>query len=145
MRREHGVEIDTTTDFGARVAKHLQEDWIVWLTTVGPDQAPQPSPVWFLWDGETVLIYSQPGTPKLRNIDAHPRVSLNFNGDAFGGDIVVLNGEAAIAPDEPPCNAVPGYVAKYIEGMERIGMAADAFATAYSVPIRVRLTALRGH
>ena len=70
--------IDTSTDFGAGAA-HLQDDQVVWLTTVGPDQTPQPSPVWFLWDGETPLIYSQPGTPKLRNIGQHPRVSLNFN------------------------------------------------------------------
>jgi PPOX class probable F420-dependent enzyme len=112
---------------------------------VGPDLTPQPSPVWFLWDGETVLIYSQPGTPKLRNIEANPSVSLNFNTDPYGVDVVVLTGDASIAPDEPPANAVPAYAAKYAEGMALIGMSAEDFATAYSVPIRVRPSDVRGH
>ena len=29
----------------------------------GLSWTPQPSPVWFIWDGDTALIYSQPGTP----------------------------------------------------------------------------------
>jgi PPOX class probable F420-dependent enzyme len=139
------VEIDTSTEFGQRAARHLAEDRIVWLTTVDPDGTPQPSPVWFLWDGETALIYSQPNTPKLRNIEQNPRVSLNFAGDGYGGDIVILTGEAAIHPDGAKANAVPGYVEKYRDGMQRIGMTPDGFAQAYSVPVRVRPTRLRGH
>ena len=54
---------DTTTDFGRRVERRLRDEYLVWLTTVRADGLPQPSPVWFLWDGETVLIYSQPGKP----------------------------------------------------------------------------------
>ena len=30
------MEIDTSTDFGARVARHLEDDQVVWLATVGP-------------------------------------------------------------------------------------------------------------
>ena len=29
------MEIDTSTDFGARAARHLEDDLVVWLTTVG--------------------------------------------------------------------------------------------------------------
>lgn len=101
------VEIDTTTEFGARAARHLEDDHVVWFTTVGPDQTPQPSPVWFLWDGVSVLIYSQPGTPKLRNIGADPRISLNFNCDSHGGDVVILTGDARVDADAPQANAVP--------------------------------------
>jgi PPOX class probable F420-dependent enzyme len=139
------VEIDTTTDFGARVARHLAEDMVVWLTTVGPDLTPQPSPVWFHWDGETALIFSQPGTPKLRNIEMHPRVSLNFRGDATGGDIVILTGDAWIDFDAAPASAQPNYIEKYTGELAGIGMTPDAFAQAYSVPVRVRPTWLRGH
>jgi PPOX class probable F420-dependent enzyme len=88
------AEIDTSTDFGARAARHLEDDQVVWLTTVGPDGTPQPSPVWFLWDGDTVLIYSYPATSKLRNIDRHPRVSPHFNCTASGGDVIILTGDA---------------------------------------------------
>jgi PPOX class probable F420-dependent enzyme len=139
------MEIDTSSEFGARVAGHLAEDAIVWLSTVGPDAAPQPSPVWFFWNGETVLIYSQPGTPKLRNIVGNPRVSLHFNSDPYGGDVVILSGDAWIDTDAPPASENPDYLGKYTEGIASIGMSPEAFAQAYAIPVRVRPTALRGH
>ena len=139
------MEIDTSTDFGQRVAGHLENDQVVWLTTVNPDQTPQPSPVWFLWDGDTVLIYSQPGTPKLRNIAQRPRVSLSFNSTPQGGDVVVLTGNAWTDSDTPPASNVPTYVEKYTGGIQSIGMSPEDFARAYSVPVRVRPTSLRGH
>jgi PPOX class probable F420-dependent enzyme len=139
------VDIDTSTEFGERVTRHLEDDRIVWLSTVGADSTPQPSPVWFLWDGDTVLIYSQPDTPKLRNIQTNPRVSLNFNSNANGGDVVVVNGDAWIDLDAPAANTVPEYVEKYADGLRGISMTAEDFTQAYSVPVRVRPTSLRGH
>ena len=99
------MEIDTSTDFGARVARHLEDDQVVWLTTVGPDGTPQPSPVWFLWDGDTALVRSQPSTPKLRNIEQRPRVSLHFNCTPNGGDVVILTGDAWVEAGAAPANA----------------------------------------
>ena len=71
--------IDTATDSGRRVAQRLENERLVWLTTVAPDGTPQPSPVWFLWDGGSVLIYSQPNRPKLRHIQRNPNVASNFD------------------------------------------------------------------
>ena len=139
------MDIDTSTDFGQRVTGHLENDQVIWITTVNPDQTPQPSPVWFFWDGETLLIYSQPGTPKLRNIGQRPRVSLNFHSTATGGDVVVLTGNAWQDAAAPPATDVPGYIAKYTRGFADIGMTPEDFTRAYSVPVRVRPTALRGH
>ena len=139
------MEIDTSTDFGARATRHLEDDRIVWLTTVGPDGTPQPSPVWFLWDGDTALIYSQPSAPKLRNIEQHPRVSLNFNCTPSGGDVVILTGDGWLDADAPPASSVSAYVEKYTQGLRDIGLSPDGFAQAYSVALRVRPTAVRGH
>ncbi len=138
------VQIDTTSEFGARVARRLEDEQVVWLTTVGADGTPQPSPVWFLWDGETVLIYSQPNTPKVRNVARNPRVSLAFNATFHGGDVVVLTGDARIDDGAPAAHAIPEYVAKYAEGLTSLGMSAEAFATEYATPIRVRPKKLRG-
>ena len=74
--------------------------------TVTGRGAPQPSPVWFLWDGESFLIYSQPGTPKLRNIAANPRVALHLNDNGTGGDVVVVSGRAQLSED-PSADQVP--------------------------------------
>src|SRR5262245_14925861 len=139
------MRIDTGSEFGARAARRLKDELIYWLVTIGSDGTPQPSPVWALWDGATFLIYSRPDTPKLGNIGERPRVALHLDGDGRGGDIVVVTGDARIAPEEPPADQAPQYVAKYREGIKRIGMTPESFARAYSVPIRVRPRQLRGH
>ena len=137
--------IDQSAEFGERVARHLREDIVVWMTTVTKAGAPLPMPVWFLWDGaESVLMYSMPGA-RVRNVEANPNVTLNFGGDGGGGDIVVLSGTATIDAAAPPVDQAGEYRAKYDEHIERIGMTPESFAERYSVPVRVDLTRLRGH
>ena len=120
---------------------------MIWLTTVDPKGAPQPSPVWFLWNGSEILIYSEPDKPKLRNIEQNPRVSLHFDGDGQGGDIVIIRGQARIAMAEHPATDVPDYARKYDAGgfYKRTGFSGAAFARRYSVPILVAPAGLRGH
>jgi PPOX class probable F420-dependent enzyme len=139
------MQIDPTTDFGKRVERRLRDEQIIWLTTVRRDGTPQPSPVWFLWDGESVLMYSRPNQQKQRNIERNAKVSLHFDGDGHGGNIVVITGTAEIVADAPPATGVPEYVAKYAEPIKQIGMDDAAFAQAYSVAIRITPTDVRGH
>ena len=137
--------IDESTEFGARVARHLREEVVVWLTTVSPAGAPTPRPVWFLWDGaESVTMFSMPGA-RVRNLESNPHVSLNFAGDGRGGDIVVLSGTATIDQDAPSADRADAYLAKYADHIRRIGMTPETFADTYSVPVRIRLTRVRGH
>ncbi|HEX5250458.1 MAG TPA: pyridoxamine 5'-phosphate oxidase family protein, partial [Gaiellales bacterium] len=82
------------------------------MVTVNGRGAPQPSPVWFLWDDGSILLYSQPDTPKLRNIAANPRVALHLNDDGRGDDIVILSGRAAES-DDRPAHELPVYLEKY--------------------------------
>ena len=146
MSQTAGTVIDETTDFGARAARHLREDFVVWLTTVSPTGKPQPSPVWFLWDGATtVRVHSLATTSRARNLAANPNVSLNFGGDHSGGDIVVFSGTAREVPDAEPAAADASYVAKYAAGLARIGLTAEQFSLQYSAVIEITLTGLRGH
>lgn len=135
--------IDESTEAGARVARHLREEIVVWLTTVTPAGAPLPRPVWFLWDGaDSVSIYSLPGA-RVRNLESNPRVSLNFRGTERGGDIVVLSGTAAADRDAPPADRADAYLAKYRDHIARIGLTPESFAERYSVPLRVRIRRVR--
>ena len=136
--------IDTSTEFGARAERRLREDLIAWLVTVGRD-APWPVPVWFLWEGETFLVYSQPEKPKLVHIARNPRVALHLDGNGRGGDIVVVRGEAAVSESDPPADQVQAFVEKYRERIAELGWTPASFAADYSVPIRVRFGALSGH
>ncbi len=96
--------LDTTTEAGSRADGRLREEKIAWLTTVRSDGQPQSVPVWFLWDGETFLIYSQPGRQKLKNIGRNARIGLHLNSNARGGDVVRTEGTAEVAEDvrRPP-------------------------------------------
>ncbi len=137
--------LDFTTDFGKRAAERLARDTVAWLTTLDEDGMPQPSPVWFLWDGETVLIYSKPNAPKVRNIERHGRVAFNFNSDAHGEDIVILTGEAVIDRDAPLATGVAAYLTKHEQGIASIGMTPEAMAADFSTAIRITPMKLRGH
>lgn len=139
------LALDLTSGFGAKVAQHLENDRVAWLTTVDAAGQPQPTPVWFIWQDGSLLLYSQPNQAKLRNIAAQPRVSLNFNGDPYGGDIVVLLGAATIDPALPAADAVPAYAEKYADGMRNLGVSAAEFAKAYSVAFRIEPDRVRGH
>jgi PPOX class probable F420-dependent enzyme len=136
---------DDGTELGARAVRRLREEIVVWMTTVSRGGVPLPMPVWFLWDGEDhVLMYSRE-SPRVRNLEANPNVTLNFDGDGDGGDIVVLSGRAAIDRGAPAAHEVPDYLAKYDRHIERLGMTPETFAERYQVPVRIELTQLRGH
>lgn len=136
--------IDTSSDFGQRVAGRLANEQVVWLVTVDSNGTPQPVPVWFIWDGQSALIYSQPNQAKLRNIERTGRASLNFNSDFHGGDVVILTGTAEIEPSTAPADNNPAYIEKYADGIASINMTPESFASSYSVPIRVTPAKLRG-
>lgn len=139
------LKIDIGTPYGSRVEHRLRNDQIAWLVTVDPDGTPQPSPIWFLWDGREILIYSQPRTRKLANIERSPRVAIHLNSNAEGNDIVIVTGMARIEPAAPSATDVPAYVEKYRDGMKRIGMTPESFAAAFSVPILITPEKVRGH
>ena len=132
------------TEFGARAARHLTDDVVAWLTIVDGSGTPQPAPVWFLWDGSSILVYSQGEAKRLAHLRANPRVALHFNSNDGGGDIVVLTGEAEVVPDEPPVPQNPEYLAKYGDRITAGWQTAENFASTYSVPLRIRPRRLRG-
>ncbi|HEX6468951.1 MAG TPA: TIGR03667 family PPOX class F420-dependent oxidoreductase [Streptosporangiaceae bacterium] len=135
---------DESTTFGQRVRRRLTEEQVVWLTTVGDDGTPQPNPVWFLWQGDDVLIYNATRARRLAHLRSRPRVSLHFNSDAGGDDVIVLAGTAEIVPDHPSAADNPAYREKYGDGMVQVSGSVEAFAEQYSVPARIHITHVRG-
>ena len=126
-----------------RAESRLRSEPIVWLTTVRADGQAQATPVWFLWDGETFLLYSQPGAQKVRNLAANPKVALHLDDDGSGGDVVTVEGTATVEPDTPRADRVDGYLAKYQTAIEALGYEPGPFARTYSTAIRVRPTRVR--
>lgn len=137
--------IDFKSTLGRKAKKLLDSENVIWLTTVGSDLTPQPRPVWFVPDGEDVLIYSKPKDNKIRHIQQHPRVSLHLNTDQWGGDpVLVLTGAASLNAEKRPAYEIAAYVKKYKKGMSELDMTPEQFAAAYAQPIRIQLTGMRG-
>lgn len=134
------------SDFGKRVRDRLRTEEQIWFTTTGADATPQPNPVWFLWDerDDSVLIYNATHARRLDHVAVRPRVSLNFNSDEHGDDVVVIAGVAEQALDVPPVHENDAYLQKYDAGIARIGSNREKFARDYSVPLRVRFAKVRG-
>ena len=49
---------------------------LLYLATIMADGSPQVTPVWFDWDGEFILINTNEGRVKDRNMKARSRVSM---------------------------------------------------------------------
>ena len=137
--------LDESTEFGQRATRRLKEEIIGWLTTVTPEGQPQPTPVWFLWDGDrSILMYSRPSMRKLANIAANPKISLSLDSDGIEADIVVVWGEMHVSND-PPANEVPGYVEKYRDRIAALEWKTpDVYAADFNVPLRINVTRIHG-
>ena len=135
--------IDIATVKGARADARLRNEVVAWLITVSQEGQPVPTPVWFWWDGDTILVYSQRDKPKLRHLAANPRVSFALRTDELGDEITVISGTASVDPASPSADDLPGYVEKYSALIERLGADPASFAAEYSVPVRITPTKLR--
>jgi PPOX class probable F420-dependent enzyme len=123
--------------------RRLRTDTVGWLTTVDQQGTPTSSVVSFLWDGETILFYSEPDTQKIRNLAANPRVSFHLNCDEIGDQMVTLEGDCRVDPNAPRSNEIPEYQAKYAEPYRRWGMDPGDTAGQFWVACRITLDRIR--
>lgn len=129
--------LDLNKKRDAHIDQRLHKDIIVWLTTVRPDGRPHSVAVWFLWDGESILIFSKPNQQKLVNIQHNPHVLLAIDNTNNGSDPITIEGQATLLTDTAINVTLAAYVEKYSEGIKRIGYTPEQMATAYSQGIRI--------
>ena len=137
--------VDFTSDFGRAVQQHLANQYVIWLTTVDSKLTPQPRPVWFIWENDSFLIFSQPQAQKVKHIRKHQRVALHFNTDESGDrQVIVFTGEASIDASSLAAHEVPAYLEKYKDGIAALEMTPEEFSREYSIAIKIRPTEVRG-
>jgi PPOX class probable F420-dependent enzyme len=135
--------IDESTPLGARILERLKEDRVIWMTSVDRG-APQPAPVWFLYErtpeGERIIVYSKTGARRIANIQSDQHVSLNFNCTPDGGQVHVIRGTARIALHLPAVPQNQAYMDRYrdwIQDGADWNRSFEGFAAQYSVPIEI--------
>ncbi len=137
--------IDLASTFGQAVKEHLKNQYVIWLTTVASNLTPQPRPVWFIWEHDSFLIFSQAKAYKVAHIKKNPKVALHFNTDETGDKhVIVFTGEASIDANCPPAYQVDAYFEKYKQGISDLDMTPEGFSNEYSVALRIQPTEIRG-
>jgi PPOX class probable F420-dependent enzyme len=138
--------LDKSTAAGANAGRRLGSEYMIWLTTVRSDGVPQPSGVWFHWDGEDVLVFSEPNAPKIRNIRRNPRVALNLDGDGTGGGLVIIAGVARILLDSPDPPRLTPYRQKYAHlSHNNLGIDVEEMLRRFSAAIVITPTRYLAH
>jgi PPOX class probable F420-dependent enzyme len=94
--------LDVTRSDDRHTSERLTAEPVIWLGTVRRDGRPHNVPVWFAWHDPAVLIFSMPGTVKVRNVRRSPAISLALDSADGGQDIVLADGRAAFPPDADP-------------------------------------------
>ena len=136
--------LDLSQPFGVKADRRLREDLMIWISSVRPDGRPHTVPVWFLWDGATLLIFSKPDQ-KVRNLQHDPRVMLGLDNTKDGSDVILIEGEATLLPPGEIDTTFPPYAAKYAGRFQRLNWSAENMATTYTQAIRITPTRFIGH
>jgi PPOX class probable F420-dependent enzyme len=109
------------------------------LATHARDGAIHLVPMWFLWDGEAILIPTNHATQKVRNLERDPRASVMIDDsrDAFDLRGITVMGEVALvrAPDSFRLNRTIHL--KYLTVAERDSPKVDAYLSTDDVTVRL--------
>ena len=69
------------------------------IATIGPDGAPQSSPVWFDWDGARLILGMVESRQKLRNLRRDPHVAASIVDPTNQNRYMEIRGLATFVPD----------------------------------------------
>ncbi|MGI8588021.1 MAG: pyridoxamine 5'-phosphate oxidase family protein [Chloroflexia bacterium] len=124
--------------------ERLRQDLMLWIGTTRPDGRPHLVPVWFLWDGQTILVFSKPDQ-KIRNLRQNKNVMLSLDDTHDGSDVVLIEGEAELLTHADVAASAPAYAEKYAKKLASNHWTLDSMAADYSEVIRITPTKFRAY
>jgi len=85
------------------------------VATLGPDGAPQVTPVWVMLDGEDIIINTALGRAKARNLasDSRVAVSLTDPDDLYAA--IVVRGSVTVFTTEGADDVIDQLAKKYLD------------------------------
>src|SRR5438477_5945670 len=120
--------LDLAQPKDAHIEQRLRSELIIWLSTVRPDGRPHLVPVWFWWDGATVLIFGQPNSQKVRNLRHNSQVVVALDTADEGEDVALFEGRAELLAEGVAQATLPAFAAKYAALFVRIGSTPERMA-----------------
>ena len=135
-----GADVPALSAPRTSIRDALEREAVVWLSSIRPDGRPHLAPLWFLWDGQSILVFSKPHAQKVRNLQADPRVMVAVGEPGVEFDVELIEAMAEL-PKTPTRRLLPeAFASKYAELAARAGVTFDRFAAVYSQPIWLRPT-----
>jgi PPOX class probable F420-dependent enzyme len=84
------------------------------LATIGADGFPQSTPIWFVWDGESVKFSITKSRQKYRNITRDPKVAFSITDPANPYRYLEIRGTVARIDDDPEKAFIDECAQKYL-------------------------------
>lgn len=116
-----------------RVLPMLDDERVVWLSTVQPDGRPHLVPTWFWWDGEALLLWSKPEAVKVRNLRANPRLMVAVGDPGEDFSVGLIEAEAELVERPVP----DAFFAKYAPDLAGGDLDPARFRALYSQAVRI--------
>jgi PPOX class probable F420-dependent enzyme len=120
-----------------RVAHFLRTEEVLWLSTFGTDGFPGLVPIWFSWDGASILLVSKPHAEKVADMRAQPRVMVALGNAEEDFDVGLIEARAEL-PDTSAAEFLPeSHWAKYAADLASIGLTREEYLRDYSQAVRL--------
>jgi PPOX class probable F420-dependent enzyme len=85
--------------FDDRARDLLRQPVIVRISTITPQGYPHTTPVWFILDGDDLVIFTGRTTQKAKNAQRNPRGAIAIGGDPVGSPCYLIEGDLTVEPD----------------------------------------------
>ncbi len=139
--------LDRADPLQAKILERLVKEEYGFFITVRPDGRPHAVPVCFLYERDSILIFSVPDSVKVRNIRGNPRVCLALESFGFGEYFsVVIDGVAELVDEPTNWLQYPPYDAKHVPLSQRIfgqDHVPEDYAAQFSQAIRMTQLKIR--
>jgi len=140
------VTLPATTSLPDRVRRFLDKPRYAVLATVDADGAPRQAVVWFLLDGDEIVINSLDGRRWPTNLRRDPRISIAVT-DAIEESWVGLSGTVEVIDDQEQAQADIAAMARryHADPAEAERIIANQFTKQQRVSFRLRPASVHEH
>jgi PPOX class probable F420-dependent enzyme len=136
MRSMSDAEVRAFLRYGTRTAK---------IATVSADGHPHVVPVWFLLDGDDLVVTSTSGSAKARHLARDPRVAVSVDDESPPYAFVALRGTASLYRDPPDLLAWTTRIAGRYLAAPEVARAGRRYAEIDDLIIRIRVDRVLGY